>query len=102
VVVDLYSLTGPRGGFGDSDIPPAGYDLATGADDLHAYITQLGLSGPGGIDIVSHDIGSWIAHAHAVKYPGDVCGMTARSSYCRATPILGRSRALQALWLAAE
>ncbi|HET7257475.1 MAG TPA: alpha/beta hydrolase, partial [Xanthobacteraceae bacterium] len=31
-----------------------------------------GLSRPAGIDIVAHDIGTWIAHAHAAAYPGDV------------------------------
>src|SRR6267142_10266 len=39
----------PRG-FGDSDKPEGGYD----------------------VDIVAHDIGTWIGHAHAAAYPGDV------------------------------
>jgi pimeloyl-ACP methyl ester carboxylesterase len=61
----------PRG-FGDSDKPQGGYDLDTAARDLHGFLTATGLSRPAGIDIVAHDIGTWIAHAHAAAYPGDV------------------------------
>lgn len=61
----------PRG-FGDSDKPDSGYDLASTAHDIHVFIERLGLSEGKGIDIVSHDVGTWIAHAHAVDYPLDV------------------------------
>lgn len=61
----------PRG-FGDSDKPDQGYDLGTAANDIHALIANLGLSERRGVDIVSHDVGTWIAHAHAATYPGDV------------------------------
>lgn len=61
----------PRG-FGDSDMPVSGYDLGTGADDLHSFVHALDLVGQGGLDIVSHDVGSWIAHAHVATYPTDV------------------------------
>jgi pimeloyl-ACP methyl ester carboxylesterase len=61
----------PRG-FGDSDKPAMGYDLGTAATDIHAFIQAAGLARPGGIDVVSHDVGSWIAHAHASAYPQDV------------------------------
>jgi pimeloyl-ACP methyl ester carboxylesterase len=61
----------PRG-FGDSDKPLGGYDLDTAARDLHGFLAATGLSRPAGIDIVAHDIGTWIAHAHAAAYPGDV------------------------------
>src|SRR4051794_29057063 len=54
----------PRG-FGDSDKPQGGYDLDTAARDLHGFLAVTGLSRPGGIDIVAHDVGTWIAHAHA-------------------------------------
>jgi len=27
---------------------------------------------PAGVDIVAHDVGTWIAHAHAAAYPGEV------------------------------
>jgi alpha/beta hydrolase fold len=49
----------PRG-FGDSEKPASGYDLATASDDVHAFIQAAGLARPGGIDIVSHDVGTWI------------------------------------------
>lgn len=61
----------PRG-FGDSDKPQGGYDLDTAARDLHAFLAATGLSRPAGVDIVAHDIGTWIGHAHAAAYPGDV------------------------------
>lgn len=61
----------PRG-LGDSDMPADGYDLDTTAGDVHQFVRQLGLAGAGGIDIVSHDVGSWIAYAFACAYPADV------------------------------
>jgi pimeloyl-ACP methyl ester carboxylesterase len=61
----------PRG-VGDSDKPEGGYDLDTAARDLHGFRTATGLGRPGGIDIVGHDVGTWIALAHADIYPGDV------------------------------
>ena len=61
----------PRG-YGDSDKPQGGYDLDTAARDLHGFITAAGLARPGGVDIVAHDVGTWIAHAHAALYPADV------------------------------
>lgn len=66
----VYALD-PRG-FGDSDKPASGYDLGTAADDIHAFIEATGIGKKGGIDIVSHDVGSWIAYAHASAYPTDV------------------------------
>ena len=61
----------PRG-FGESDKPAAGYDLDTAARDLHGFLAATNLATAGGIDIVAHDVGTWIAHAHAVAYPADV------------------------------
>jgi pimeloyl-ACP methyl ester carboxylesterase len=61
----------PRG-FGESDKPAGGYDLDTAARDLHGFLEATGLASPGGIDIIAHDVGTWIAHAHAVNYPADV------------------------------
>src|SRR5215468_2586957 len=61
----------PRG-FGESDKPPGGYDLDTAARDLHLFLEATNLATPGGIDIIAHDVGTWIAHAHAVNYPADV------------------------------
>jgi pimeloyl-ACP methyl ester carboxylesterase len=61
----------PRG-FGDSDKPEGGYDIDTAARDLHGFLAATGLSRPGGVDFVAHDIRTWIAHAHAAVYPCDV------------------------------
>jgi pimeloyl-ACP methyl ester carboxylesterase len=61
----------PRG-FGESDKPATGYDLDTAARDLHVFLEAAALARPGGIDIVAHDVGTWIAHAHAVAYPTEV------------------------------
>jgi len=61
----------PRG-FGDSDKPQGGYDLDTAARDLHGFLAAAGINRPGGVDIVAHDVGTWIAHAHAAAYPDDV------------------------------
>jgi pimeloyl-ACP methyl ester carboxylesterase len=61
----------PRG-FGESDKPAQGYDLDTAARDLHGFLEATNLATSGGIDIIAHDAGTWIAHAHAVNYPADV------------------------------
>ena len=61
----------PRGS-GDSDKPQGGYDLDTAARDLHGFIAATGLNRPGGVDVVGHDVGTWIALAGAESYPGDV------------------------------
>jgi pimeloyl-ACP methyl ester carboxylesterase len=61
----------PRG-FGESDKPAGGYDLDTAARDLHGFLEATNLATAGGIDIIAHDVGTWIAHAHAANYPTDV------------------------------
>ncbi|WP_413988976.1 alpha/beta fold hydrolase [Labrys okinawensis] len=61
----------PRG-IGESEKAIGGYDLDTAARDLHEFLAVTQLAPSGGIDIVAHDIGSWIAQAHAVEYPADV------------------------------
>jgi pimeloyl-ACP methyl ester carboxylesterase len=61
----------PRG-IGDSEKAIGGYDLDTAARGLHEFLETTKLAAPGGIDVVAHDIGSWIAHALAVNYPSDV------------------------------
>lgn len=66
----VYALD-PRG-FGDSDKPPTGYDPDTAAKDLHAFMEALGLSASGGVDVVGHDVGTWIAYFHAATFPQDV------------------------------
>lgn len=61
----------PRG-IGDSDRPANGYDLRTVAAELHGLIGTLGLAHEGGIDVVGHDIGTWIGYALAADWPADV------------------------------
>lgn len=61
----------PRG-MGDSDRPPSGYDMNTAATDLHEFAHALGLLAHGPIDVAGHDIGTWIGHAYATEWPGDV------------------------------
>src|SRR5271166_6257443 len=61
----------PRG-FGESDKPAGGYDLDTAARDLHSFLEATNLATAGGIDIIAHDVGTWIAHAHAANNPADV------------------------------
>ncbi|WP_159995127.1 alpha/beta fold hydrolase [Roseomonas sp. 18066] len=58
----------PRG-LGDSDRPEGGYDLDTVAGEIHGFLAQEGLLG---LDIVSHDVGSWIAYALAAGHPAAV------------------------------
>ena len=70
----------PRG-FGESDKPAGGYDLDTAARDLHRFLEATSLASAGGIDIVSHDVGAWIAHAHAVDYPADVRRLVLTESF---------------------
>lgn len=61
----------PRG-VGDSDRPPNGYDLVTVAHEVHRFVTTAGLSAEGPIDVVGHDLGTWIGHAYAADWPDDV------------------------------
>src|SRR5271157_5212312 len=61
----------PRG-FGESDKPAGGYDLDTASRDLHGFLESTNLATAGGIDVIAHDVGTWIAHARAVEYPADV------------------------------
>jgi pimeloyl-ACP methyl ester carboxylesterase len=59
-------------GFGESDKPAGGYDLDTAARGLHRFLEVTNLATPEGIDIVAHDVETWMAHAHAANYPADV------------------------------
>ncbi|WP_244107277.1 alpha/beta fold hydrolase [Burkholderia sp. BCC0419] len=65
----------PRG-MGDSDRPVSGYDMRTVAADVHGLIGALRLSANGPIDVVGHDIGTWIGYAHAAEWPDDVKRLT--------------------------
>jgi pimeloyl-ACP methyl ester carboxylesterase len=61
----------PRG-MGDSDRPACGYEMRTVAAELHGFVEALGLTAKGPIDIVGHDMGTWIGYAYAAEWPGDV------------------------------
>jgi len=75
----------PRG-FGDSAKPATGYDLKTASDDIHAFIIETGLTQKGPVDIVSHDVGTWIAYAHASAYPKDVRRLVLSEALIPGTP----------------
>jgi pimeloyl-ACP methyl ester carboxylesterase len=61
----------PRG-TGDSDRPASGYDLRTVTSDIHELIGTLGLTANGPVDVVGHDVGTWIGYAYAADWPDDV------------------------------
>ena len=61
----------PRG-MGDSDRPASGYEMRTVAAELHGFVEALGLAANGPVDIVGHDMGTWIGYAYAAEWPGDV------------------------------
>jgi pimeloyl-ACP methyl ester carboxylesterase len=61
----------PRG-MGDSDRPASGYEMRTVAAELHGFLEALRLTANGPIDIVCHDLGTWMGHACAAEWPGDV------------------------------
>jgi len=61
----------PRG-MGDSDRPASGYDMRTVAADVHGMVEALQLTAGGPLDVVGHDIGTWIGYAYAADWPGDV------------------------------
>ncbi len=61
----------PRG-LGDSDRPYCGYDMTTLAAEIHGFANALGLLADDRLDVVGHDIGTWIAYAYAADWPDDV------------------------------
>ena len=61
----------PRG-MGDSDRPASGYEMRTVAAELHGFVEALRLTANGPVDIVGHDMGTWIGYAYAAEWPGDV------------------------------
>ena len=56
-------------GLGDSSKPLTGYDGKTLAEDIHQLVTKLGFKR---IDLVGHDIGSWVAYPYAAAHPSEV------------------------------
>lgn len=77
-VMDLLRQAGRRvialdpRGMGDSGRPASGYDLQTVAADIHGLVQALGLVADGPLDVVGHDVGSWISYAYAADWPQDV------------------------------
>lgn len=61
----------PRG-MGESDAPIGDYDLGTVAAELHAFAQTIGLFEQGPIDLVGHDVGTWIAYAWAADWRSDI------------------------------
>ncbi|MEW6483816.1 MAG: alpha/beta hydrolase [Pseudomonadota bacterium] len=56
-------------GMGDSSVGTRGYDTGTLAADLAALVASLG-EDP--VDIVAHDVGSWVCYALACDHPARV------------------------------
>lgn len=54
----------PRG-LGESEQTPGDTTIAAAADDIAALVDELG----GPLDVVAHDVGSWVTHALAVTRP---------------------------------
>lgn len=63
-------------GMGDSDHPLDGYDSKTIAADIHAFVEFKGLARAGRLHVVGHDVGAWMAYAHAADWPNDVLTLT--------------------------
>jgi pimeloyl-ACP methyl ester carboxylesterase len=61
----------PRG-MGDSDRPASGYEMRTVAAELHGFVEALGLTVNGPLDVVGHDVGTWISYAYAAEWPDDL------------------------------
>src|SRR5918912_4498912 len=59
-------------GLGDSSKPLTGYDGKTLAEDIHQLVGKLGFKR---IDLVGHDIGSWVAYPYAAAHPSEVKGL---------------------------
>jgi pimeloyl-ACP methyl ester carboxylesterase len=56
-------------GAGESDMPAAGYDKKSMAQDIHALVVSLDIQH---VRIVGHDIGLMVAYAYAAQYPDEV------------------------------
>lgn len=54
-------------GFGDSSAPASGYDLDTVASEIAALLRSLAPDGV--VELVGHDVGSWVCHAVAALFP---------------------------------
>jgi pimeloyl-ACP methyl ester carboxylesterase len=57
---------------GDSDRPASGYDMRTVAAEIHGFVEALGLTASGALDVVGHDVGTWIGYAYGADWPSDI------------------------------
>src|SRR6202047_3030164 len=57
---------------GDSDRPASSYEMRTVAAELHGFVEALRLTASGPVDIVGHDLRTWMGYAYAGEWPGDV------------------------------
>lgn len=57
-------------GTGESQVTKSGYQAVQLAQDVHQLLKQLGLDD--GIQVVSHDVGVWVAYAYAAQWPSEV------------------------------
>jgi pimeloyl-ACP methyl ester carboxylesterase len=57
-------------GTGNSQVTKSGYQASQLAKDVHQLLKQQGLNN--GVQVVSHDIGVWVAYAYAAQWPSEV------------------------------
>jgi pimeloyl-ACP methyl ester carboxylesterase len=62
---------GPRG-MGDSDWPNSDYDMRTVVAEVHEFSDVLGLTAEGPMDVVGHDVETWIGYAYAAEWASEV------------------------------
>ncbi len=67
---DVIALDLP--GQGDSDKPIGGYDTATAAKRVNAFLKTIGV---GRHFLVGHDVGSWIGYPYAHEFASDLDGI---------------------------
>jgi pimeloyl-ACP methyl ester carboxylesterase len=53
-----------------------GYDSKTIAADIHAFVESRSLARDGKLHVAGHDVGGWMAYAHAADWPQDVRTLT--------------------------
>src|SRR5450432_566630 len=47
-------------------------EMRTVAAELHGFVEALELTASGPVDVVGHDLGTWIGYAYAAEWPDDV------------------------------
>jgi pimeloyl-ACP methyl ester carboxylesterase len=59
-------------GMGHSDRPNADYDMRTVVAEVHEFSEVLGVTAECPIDVVGHDVGTWIGYAYAAEWASDL------------------------------